>query len=146
MQIYLGWEAFWATGRKLFGEKLNDWKFQCPQCGHVTVIGKKPGTSLRQRVLTATYYCEPCGLTLFQITVNPEEIPAQIIKECPHVLNQNLALSCLKKPHSARVLRRDETIEYDSPIIDFYRTAETGERARATGIKNTDELRFGDSE
>jgi predicted RNA-binding Zn-ribbon protein involved in translation (DUF1610 family) len=113
--IYLEWEAFWATGRRLFGDKLNDWKFQCPRCGNVHVIGKRPGSPLKQRVRTATWLCEKCHLQFLPIHLargDDSEIKERL---------STLAIAGLKEPHTARLLQKTPHGESDRPLIDFYR-------------------------
>lgn len=145
MQIYLGWEAFWATGEKLFGKKMSEWKFQCPQCGDIKVVGKKQGSRTKPRVVMTADTCLECRIFLQQITVNPDSYPSELVELYPQAFDQTKALPSLKLPHSARVLWKNGPTEYDKPLFDFYRPAETGERTRATGDKNADELRAGNS-
>jgi hypothetical protein len=122
--IYLGFEAREAMGRKLFGEDEDDWKIQCAACGAVFQLG---------------YYREEYG----------DDALTELSGKCLQCGTEP-KLSDLSIPYSARLIFDSEFDgtgeDVDIPCFDFYRTAETGERARATGIKNTDELRFGDSE
>ena len=114
VRIYLE-DAFVATGIQLFGKNTSKWMFKCARCGAVLTAGEK-------LISAASSSCGQCELTL----------PTCIEKDSPCAL-----------PHTARVLFRVNGHDRDKPIFDFYRPADTGKRARATGSKNSDELRAG---
>jgi len=122
--VYLGFEAWRAMGRKLFGDNEDDWKVQCAACGTVFRIGDYREEYFYDALTELSGKCLSCGTR-------------------PNIDD-------LKIPYSARLLFVDAACEtrtdVDLPIFDFYRPTETGKRARATGRNNADELRAGDSE
>ncbi len=103
VHIYLGWEAFWATGEKLFGKNMSEWKFQCPQCGGV---------------LCASEFCNggPADLGVDDAVLRQSGI-------CSNCGNKP-TFRDLGIPHSARFLFVSEGEDIDLPIFDFYRGGE----------------------
>jgi hypothetical protein len=119
VRIYLGFEAWWATGEKLFGPDMNKWAIQCPECDAVCHLGEFSDGEMD--------------------TENLKDLLDELSEECPwcdHDLRAEGMEYPYHKNHSARLITRrndEQDTDSDYPIFDFYRPAETSERTRATG-------------
>ncbi|MBN2684979.1 MAG: hypothetical protein JXR40_06845 [Pontiellaceae bacterium] len=115
VHVYVGMEAFSAEGERLFGKKRNNWKFQCPVCGNVHEIGKKPGADLTNRLYQAMEYCKKCNLRLWGGYADDPEGSS--------IFSDNTLSASIQKPHSGRIIMRSpgSDRDIDKPIFDFYR-------------------------
>lgn len=122
VHIYVGWEAYFTEGERLFGKKMNDWQIECPACGHIKKIGKKQGVSLVSRVKWAATTCDECLLFHGDIMVNFESWPDSLPVKNHLKELQRRRIEALSKPYSARILECcGENDDRDTPAFDFYR-------------------------
>ena len=115
MKTYFNSRTWRREAESLFGLDPSEWVFKCSICGSVHE--------------TKEVYA------FFPSIRNAVEGAGTAMIFCP-ACKQTLTP---EKPHHAILFIKGEHI----PIFDFYRPADTGKRARATGSKNSDELPAG---